>query len=236
MTSPGTPADPDAIDVAAGEWLFAQECAFERGVANALGLPPADRAEIAFAGRSNVGKSSLLNALTGRKALARTSNTPGRTREINFFRLPAAKSGLYLVDLPGYGYAKAPKKDIARWTNLMRRYLRGRQNLKRAFLLIDARHGIKPADEPFMAAFDESAVSYQIVLTKIDKLKLAELDARRAETEQQLRPHPAAHPRLIGSSSVSGEGLAMLRAEIATLIDLAALGYKGAATSETEKP
>jgi GTP-binding protein len=148
--------------------------------------------------------------------------------------LPADKIGCFFVDLPGYGYAKAPKKDVARWTNLMGNYLLGRPSLKRVFLLIDARHGVKSADTPVMTALDESAVSYQIVLTKCDKLKPAELDACRAATEQHLRPHPAAHPRVIATSSVTGAGLADLRAEIAALIDLSRLGYKGTAHNKAK--
>jgi GTP-binding protein len=218
----------ETLNVAAGEWLFARGAAFERGVSAPDHLPPADRVEVALCGRSNVGKSSLLNALTGRRALARVSHTPGRTRELNFFRLPAEGIGLYLVDLPGYGHAEAPKKRIAAWNALMTDYLRGRPTLRRVFLLIDARHGIKKADHPFFAAFDESAVSYQIVLTKCDKVGAEELASRRAETEDALRAHPAAHPALIESSSVTGHGIPQMRAQIASLIDLSPLGYKGA--------
>jgi len=214
-------------NLAAGEWLFARPAAFERGVKKVEDFPPADRLEVALCGRSNVGKSSLLNAITGRRALARVSHTPGRTREINFFRLPDEGMGFYLVDLPGYGYAEAPKSKIAGWNALMKQYLRGRATLRRVFLLIDGRHGLKSADEPFLAAFDASAVSYQLVFTKADKVAAAEMAERRAETEEALRAHPAAHPDLLATSSVTGEGIPELRAAIAGLIDLAALGYKG---------
>jgi GTP-binding protein len=220
-------ADLDTPDLAAGAWLFARGCAFARGAVKTRDLPPPDRPEVAFAGRSNVGKSSLLNALTGRRNLARTSNTPGRTREINFFALPGDSAGIYLVDLPGYGYAKAPKTAVKRWTDATLDYLRGRANLRRVFLLIDARHGIKTADEPYMAAFDEAAVSFQIVLTKTDKLSQAELAAVMTRTEAAARTHAAAHPRLIATSSVSLAGIDELRAEIAALTDLERLGYKG---------
>ncbi len=218
-------ADLDSVDLEAGNWLFARGCAFERGVTAIDQLPPADRPEFAFAGRSNVGKSSLINALTGISHLARVSNTPGRTQQLNFFSFPADKHGAFLVDLPGYGFAKASKKDAKRWSDLMIAYLRGRSTLKRVFLLIDSRHGLKAADEPFMKAFDESAVSYQIVLTKTDKPKPAELAIVLATLAAALKTHVAAHPRLISTSSVSGEGLAELRGEIAALMDVAALGY-----------
>ena len=219
-------SDLDTLDLHAGNWLFKQSCEFERGVTLIDQLPPADRPEFAFAGRSNVGKSSLLNALTGHANLARVSNTPGRTQQLNFFRLPAEKRGAYLVDLPGYGYAKAPKKDARRWTGLMMAYLQGRATLKRVFLLIDARHGLKSTDEPYMKAFDESAVGYQVVLTKTDKLNSGEIEQVRESTVASLKTHVAAHPRIISTSSVSGEGLDELRAEIAALIDIARLGYK----------
>jgi len=221
-------ADQDIIDPAAGNWLFAQGCAFERGISALEQLPNADRPEFAFAGRSNVGKSSLLNTLTGRSNLARVSNTPGRTQQLNFFRLPDAKTGLFLVDLPGYGFAKAPKTEARRWSDLTLRYLRGRSSLARVFVLIDARHGLKPADEAFMSDLDESAVSYQIVLTKTDKLSESALAERIAETQGRARAHVAAHPRLVATSSVTNAGISLLRGEIAALIDLAALGYKGA--------
>ncbi len=177
-------------------------------------LPPGGAPEFAFAGRSNVGKSSLLNAVTGRKALARTSGDPGRTRQLNFFSLGELA---WLVDLPGYGYARAPKPEIARWTQLTGDYLRGRQQLARVFLLIDSRHGLKPSDIEVMSALDTAAVSYQIVLTKTDKLKSAELDKMLADTAEKIRKRPAAHPVLHATSSSKGAGIDALRAEIATL-------------------
>jgi len=161
-------------------------------------LPPTTLPEIAFAGRSNVGKSSLVNALTGRKTLAKASNTPGRTREINFFRL-AEK--LMLVDLPGYGYAKAPKKDVARWTRLVKDYLSGRPNLRRVCLMIDSRHGIKTVDQEIMSALDSSAVNYQIILTKSDKIKPAELAKVLDASYIAIKRHPAAHPLILATSS-----------------------------------
>jgi GTP-binding protein len=208
----GVSALDDPIE--AGRLLFAREIVFERGVVSMDGLPQADLPEIAFAGRSNVGKSSLINALTGRKALARASVEPGRTRELNFFRID---DRLRLVDLPGYGYAKAPKTAIARWTALMRDYLRGRQSLKRVILLIDSRHSVKPNDEEIMAALDAAAVVYQIVLTKLDKLKANEAARVVAETQARLAKRPAAHPVVIATSSERGDGVPELRAEIAAL-------------------
>jgi len=195
-----------------GRLLFARECRFVMGVRTADQLPEPAFPEIAFAGRSNVGKSSLLNALTGRKTLARTSNTPGRTQEVNFFLLAEA---LCLVDLPGYGYARASKGEIGRWNRLIEDYLRGRPNLKRVCLLIDARHGLKPSDEEVMTGLDKAAVSYQAVLTKADKVKPAELPALLERTEAILRKHPAAYPALIATSVVSGAGVAELRAALA---------------------
>ena len=178
-------------------------------------LPPPDRVEAAFAGRSNVGKSSLINALTGRSGLARTSGEPGRTRELNFFDMQGGP--IRLVDLPGYGYARAPKPVVEAWTRLTRNFLRGRVNLKRVFLLIDSRHGVKAVDEGIMKVFDESAVSYQIVLTKLDKLKPGEAARRIAETEARIAKRPAAFPEIIATSSAKREGLETLRARIAAL-------------------
>jgi GTP-binding protein len=198
----------------AGRLLFAGPVTFERGAVDMSGLPEDGLPEIAFAGRSNVGKSSLLNALTGRKALARASAEPGRTRELNFFRLGEV---LRLVDLPGYGYAKAPKAAIARWTALMLDYLRGRAPLKRVLLLIDARHGLKPHDMDVMDTLDGAAVTYQIVLTKADKLKPTEFADCEARTAAALAKRPAAHPRLVATSAQTGLGIAELRAEIAAL-------------------
>jgi GTP-binding protein len=209
-----TPTTDDLIE--AGRLLFAREIAFERGVVSLADLPEADVPEVAFAGRSNVGKSSLLNALANRKNLARASAEPGRTRELNFFRLD---DRLRLVDLPGYGYAKAPKGDIARWNALMRDYLRGRTALKRVVLLLDARHGAKANDLEIMDGLDKAAVVYQAVLTKADKLTQTDLGARLAETTALLARRPAAHPTVIATSAETGEGLEALRAELAQLAD-----------------
>jgi GTP-binding protein len=178
------------------------------------GLPPGGAPEFAFAGRSNVGKSSLLNAVTGRKHLARTSADPGRTRQLNFFRVGDAAM---LVDLPGYGYARAPKTEIAQWTQLTGDYLKGRQALARVFLLIDSRHGLKPSDVEVMKTLDTAAVSYQIVLTKADKLRAGELEAVQARTLAAIAKRPAAHPVVHATSSSKGDGIEALRAEIATL-------------------
>lgn len=206
----------DADLLEAGRLLFAGPVAFERGVVALDGLPDSELPEIAFAGRSNVGKSSLVNALTGRKTLARASAEPGRTRELNFFKM-GEPARLRLVDLPGYGYAKAPKVDIARWTALTRDYLRGRVSLKRVFLLIDSRHGLKPHDKDVMDALDQSAVNYQIVLTKGDKLKPTELAACVAASADAIKKRPAAHPEVIATSAETGVGIPDLRATIAAL-------------------
>ncbi|MDE1173064.1 MAG: ribosome biogenesis GTP-binding protein YihA/YsxC [Parvibaculaceae bacterium] len=217
----------DTPDEAAGHWLFAQDCVFLRGVVSMSGLPPTDTAEIAFAGRSNVGKSSLVNALTNRKTLARTSNTPGRTKEINFFALgPAGRTALNLVDLPGYGYARESASKVEQWTDLVMDYLRGRPNLRRIVLLIDSRHGIKENDREVMKMLDKAAVSYLIVLTKVDKLKPSELEKCLEKTRADMRKHVAAHPDLIATSAEKGDGIAALRAHIAELADLPAVGYK----------
>jgi GTP-binding protein len=210
--------EPDEDARERGRLLFAGPCDFLKGVVDLDGLPASDRREVAFAGRSNVGKSSLINALTGRKTLARTSNTPGRTQEINFFTLgPKESVGLYLVDLPGYGFAAAPKPMVARWTRLVNGYLKGRPELRRVFVLIDARHGIKPPDEAVMKDLDAAAVSYQAVLTKTDKITAAELQDRLRETAETLRKHPAAHPDILATSAAKGAGIDRLRAEIAAL-------------------
>lgn len=200
--------------IEAGRLLFAGPIAFELGVVNMDSLPHADVPEVAFAGRSNVGKSSLINAVTGRNKLARASTEPGRTRELNFFRLG---DRLRLVDMPGYGYAKAGKADIKRWTGLVRDYLRGRAALRRVVLLIDARHGLKPHDKEVMDALDTAAVNYQLVLTKADKLKPTEVEAIAATTRAAIAKRPAAHPEIIVTSAETGDGIEQLRAEIAAL-------------------
>jgi len=197
-----------------GRTLFARPVEFMLSVVSFKQLPPADLPEICFAGRSNVGKSSLINALTGQKNLARASNTPGRTRELNYFN---ADDRIRLVDLPGYGYARASKTDIARWTKLTRQFLRGRAGLRRVFLLIDSRHGLKSGDIDIMDMLDETAVIYQIILTKVDKLKKGELDKVTEKTLSAIAKRPAAFPGLIPTSSVKKDGLDLLRAEIATL-------------------
>lgn len=201
-------------DIESGRKLFAGECDFLLSVAHLQQLPAADLPETAFIGRSNVGKSTLINALTGRKALAKTSNTPGRTQQLNFFDLGGR---LMMVDLPGYGFAKAPRPAVEAWTRLIRSYLKGRPNLIRINLLIDSRHGIKDVDEDFMGMLDKAAVVYQVVLTKTDKLKSGELDKLLVRTEAQMRPHVAAYPRLFATSSEKGQGIPELRAELAML-------------------
>ncbi|MBL9047952.1 MAG: YihA family ribosome biogenesis GTP-binding protein [Tabrizicola sp.] len=198
----------------AGRLLFAGPVDFVKGVVAMSGLPPADRIEVCFAGRSNVGKSSLINALTGRKALARASNTPGRTQEINYFTLG---EGRYLVDLPGYGYAEAPVAVVAKWQALLKQYLAGRQTLRRAFVLIDARHGIKAVDDDILTLLDRSAVTFQVVLTKLDKINRVEREAVIAQVKGALAKHPAAYPEIVVTSSEKGEGIETLRAIIATL-------------------
>ncbi|HWD68474.1 MAG TPA: ribosome biogenesis GTP-binding protein YihA/YsxC [Caulobacteraceae bacterium] len=192
--------------------LFAREALFMLGVTSLTALPPPDLPEVAFAGRSNVGKSSLLNALVGRHRLARTSADPGRTRELNFFLLDER---LRLVDLPGYGFAKVSRGQARQFQNLGRAYLQGRANLKRVYLLIDARHGLKATDAEALDALDQAAVSYQIVLTKADKLKAVETQARVAETLAKIAKRPAAFPRVAATSAEKGQGLPELRAEIA---------------------
>jgi len=205
-------AAPDADEIEDGRRLFAHECSFIAGVATIDGLPPDGLPEIAFAGRSNVGKSSLLNALTGRTSLARVSHTPGRTRQLNFFSLAGR---LMLVDMPGYGYAEAAKSEIAAWTDLIKLYLRGRAGLRRVCLLIDARHGIKATDRPLMTMLDEAAVSFQIVLTKADKMRPAALATLLAATAKELATHVAAHPVIHVTSAHDGLGIAELRAALA---------------------
>ena len=201
--------DPEAIEAA--RVLFARPVAFMMGAAAIDGLPPADLPEVAFAGRSNVGKSSLINALVNQHRLARASNEPGRTREVNFFVLDER---LRLVDLPGYGFARASKTATSKFQDLGRAYLRGRPNLKRVYLLIDGRHGLKKVDAEALDALDLAAVSYQIVLTKADKLKPAELEKVIAATVKGIAKRPAAFPRVLATSSAKGGGMPELRAEI----------------------
>jgi len=198
-------------DIEAARVFFAHPVAFLMGAAAIDGLPPADLPEVAFAGRSNVGKSSLINGLVGQKHLARASNEPGRTREVNFFVLD---DKLRLVDLPGYGFARASRSTADQFQNLGRAYLRGRPNLKRVYLLIDARHGLKDPDTEALDALDKAAVSYQIVLTKADKIKPAEVEKLKAATEKAIAKRPAAFPRVIATSSEKGTGMPDLRAEI----------------------
>ena len=206
---------PDDITREKGRLLFAGETDFVKGVVAMSGLPDADRLEVCFAGRSNVGKSTLINALTGRKGLARASNTPGRTQEINFF---TAGESHYLVDLPGYGYANAPLPVVEKWQRLLKQYLSGRQTLRRAFVLIDARHGVKKVDHEIMSLLDSSAVTFQCVLTKADKVKAAEREKVLDQVRGELSKHPAAFPELIVTSSEKGDGIETLRTIIATLI------------------
>jgi len=200
-------------EIARGDQLFRCAFTFVKGVVALEHLPPMTLPEIAFAGRSNVGKSSLINALTHHGKLARTSNTPGRTQELNYFE-DAAKT-FYIVDMPGYGYAEAPKAKVEAWTQLIKEYLRGRRTLKRVFVLIDSRHGIKTTDDEILDLLDECAVSYQIVLTKADKPNATEMTAVREKTSGLIFKRPAAFPLLLETSSVAGDGLAELRAAIA---------------------
>ena len=207
-------SEPSSADLEAGRLLFRQPTDFLKGVVAMNGLPPADRIEICFAGRSNVGKSSLINALTGRKGLARASNTPGRTQEINFFELADSH---YLVDLPGYGFANAPIPVVEAWQRLLKAYLAGRPTLRRAFVLIDARHGIKPVDQEILDLLDRSAVTFQTVLTKADKVKEKDRAQVLAQVRAALSKHPAAFPEIVVTSSEKGDGIDTLRAIIATL-------------------
>ncbi|WP_374435932.1 ribosome biogenesis GTP-binding protein YihA/YsxC [Tabrizicola sp.] len=213
MTFTLTP-EPEDEAREAGRLLFAGPVTFVKGVVAMSGLPPADRLEVCFAGRSNVGKSSLINALTGRKTLARASNTPGRTQEINYFALGEER---YLVDLPGYGYAEAPVAIVAKWQALLKQYLSGRVTLRRAFVLIDARHGVKAVDEEILKLLDRSAVTFQAVLTKVDKINRAEREAVIEQVKGALGKHPAAYPEIVVTSSEKGEGIETLRALIATM-------------------
>ncbi len=210
---PAEPPEPELVEKA--RVLFAGETDFLKGVVAMDGLPDPDRIEVCFAGRSNVGKSSLINALTGRKSLARTSNTPGRTQEINFFTLADSH---YIVDLPGYGFAEAPLPIVEKWQRLLKAYLAGRQTLRRVFVLIDSRHGIKQVDQDILKRLNQSAVTFQVVLTKTDKLKPGQIDKVVEQVSQGLAKHPAAFPEIVLTSSEKGEGIPTLRSIIAELV------------------
>ena len=210
-----SPEEFDTQTLEAANKLFGRPCRFVLGVAKLNQLPADDIAEVAFAGRSNVGKSSIINALTNQKSLAKTSNTPGRTQQLNFFSLD---DKIYIVDMPGYGFAKAPENLVKQWQQVLFSYLQGRVNLKRVFLLIDSRHGIKKVDFDIMQMLDKAAVTYQIVLTKSDKISAAELEKVCAATKKILKDHAAAYPQIIVTSSEKKLGLDQLRAEIASLI------------------
>ncbi len=215
-------ASSDAELIEAGRKLFAGDWRFIWAAPSIATLPPMQGVEVAFAGRSNVGKSSLINALTGRNALARTSHTPGRTQELIFFEGPQSSSGgdagLRLVDMPGYGYASASKDKIASWTSLIHQFLQGRANLARVYVLIDSRHGFKDVDNDVLTTLDKSAVSYQVVLTKADQVKPAELERTMATMLETLRKHPAAYPELLVTSSRTGAGMAELRGAMVKLL------------------
>lgn len=215
----GGEAGEDAAALERGRVLFAGPCDFLLSAARLEQLPDAGLAEVAFAGRSNVGKSSLVNALTGRGTLAKTSNTPGRTQQLNFFNLGGR---LMLADLPGYGYASAPKQTVRAWTRLVELYLAGRPPLRRAMVLIDARHGVKDVDRDIMAMLDRAAVSYQLVLTKADKIDLPALAERRAALTAEVGGRTAAHPEVLATSARTGQGIAEIRAILAALSDWSA--------------
>lgn len=206
---------PEPEEAEKGRLLFAAGSDFVKGVVAMDGMPPGDKIEVCFAGRSNVGKSTLINAVTGRKALARASNTPGRTQEINFFTIADSH---YLVDLPGYGFANAPVKVVEKWQRLLKAYLSGRANLRRAFVLIDSRHGVKPVDQEIMDLLDRSAVPFQVVLTKADKIKQADMPGLLDQVRAALAKHPAAYPEIVATSSEKGVGIPTLRAIIAGIV------------------
>jgi GTP-binding protein len=215
-----TPTDFDADALASGEALFKRPFTFLKTVPSLDWLPVADRPEITFAGRSNVGKSSLINALCRVRGLARTSNTPGRTQDLNFFETTVTP--VYLVDMPGYGYAEAPKEKVEAWTKFIKAYLSGRPSLRRVYLLIDARHGVKAVDREIMALLTEAAVTFEIVLTKVDKLN-AHAVAKMEETLCAIIDNePAAFPRFVSTSSQTGQGIDILRGEIAEAIGFTA--------------
>ena len=207
----------DDLDLEAGRLLFARPFVFVKGCVRISDLPPADRTEVAFAGRSNVGKSSLINALVGMKDLARTSNTPGRTQELNIFE--AADAPLRIVDMRGYGFAQAPRDKVQAWTKLIHAYLTGRPNLRRVYVLIDGRHGPRANDLTVMNELDKSAVSYQIIMTKADKPSVSELQEAETATRAAIAKRPAAHPELIVTSSETKFGIDILRAEIAQILE-----------------
>lgn len=209
---PPAQPEPDSQLVQRGNWLFAQPCDFMLSVAQLQQLPATDLPEVAFVGRSNVGKSTLINALTGRSGLAKTSNTPGRTQQLNFFNLGKQ---VIIVDLPGYGYAKVPKEMVDKWVRLLKRYLAGRPQLQRVFVLVDSRHGLKDSDLEMMNLLDKTAVTYQLVLTKADKITKAEQAKRVTEAQAALAKRPAAFPVVMLTSSVGREGLEPVRAAVA---------------------
>jgi GTP-binding protein len=207
--------DTEDLDIAKGNWLFSGQCDFKIGATKLSHIPESDVNEFAFAGISNVGKSSLINAITGRNTLARTSSTPGRTRQLNFFLL---RDVITLVDLPGYGYAKASKSDIKGWNDLTKKYLKGRPNLVRVMVLIDSRRGVKESDRNIMDLLDESAVNYQIVLTKSDKVKKLDVERIISDIKAEAHKHIALHPKVITTSSQKNIGIEEVRATIATFI------------------